>query len=153
MVNVYKPAVGYNKQSYTQIEKPSFLNGLMQYGTFVGKEDASTSGSPSEIYSVPRGKVFFMTGAHMMMDTDTGTSQMLGALYISQNDNSRTIFSLSLHEPGGTGKRLNYFLSFPIPIIVRYSEPIYVSCSNASGIAVGGVFGYLVDESVVPNFL
>jgi len=141
MARVYKPFTKYSKQADTKIEKPEFINGLMMYGNRISKTVETTLSTDITIHTVPPSSFFFLTNC-FATHNDAGAEDL-----VIKVDGTAILKGSPVRDTTPIQQ------SFNPPLRLNPNSVVAFQFGGNLGTGMGGVQGYEVDASLIPNFL
>ena len=127
-----------------QIKQQDFISGLINIGTRVLASVFTTGVVTNTMYTVPAGKILYITSLNMNGFNNNLTGNEDVILFV----NSEAVFDLVVHF--GTAENLSISLTFPI--VLNEGEKIKVQTFNVNVACQPSIQGYLVDRSLLPLF-
>lgn len=143
----YVPTTQYQEQFNTAITKTNLDSGILQYGKrIVAQAINSSAGGVSTVYTVPKGKQFYLTYASLMVYSPTGAVSLMGVGPVAYSQS--LIYLIS----NGDGTYSDHVTpTYPLRFVE--GETIQINNNGASDSTIGIVLGYEVDASLLPNFV
>ena len=130
-------------------QKESFSYGLVKYGIPITKSNFKYGGGSTTIYTIPEGKLFFMTAVTL---TAFSTAANDAPFYIQSYNNGKILY-IQLTTGSVTEQAEEKVLSFTQPILFYQNDVISVVSGSAAGEATGIIYGYEIDASMKDQFI
>tara|TARA_Y100000310_G_scaffold232406_1_gene235245 strand:- start:1861 stop:2307 length:447 start_codon:yes stop_codon:yes gene_type:complete len=127
------------------ITPPKFMPTFVEWLRTKGQRIIKTKLSVGEIYSVPMGKVLFLTSA-WVCSFESGANYNFAYLYLT-DAGVDTILSAQAF-PTGTG---NNSITFSPPLGIIEGEKLNLARSHATGNVACGFVGFLVSNKNIPQ--
>lgn len=143
MVLVPTPLEKIKRVDYSQITKQDFFSGLINNGELIVIGSSTTTNKL--IYQVPGGKTLFIISSSVIANVTAGA---LNTFYIYIENTNKSINWLPVQNTGTYVSEKSY----TIPLKVQSTNRIY-AVSSAGHYLGYGLIGYLVQNSLIPNFL